>query len=1808
MREERGKAMADRQTTRQGTRRTPPPRRGARRFMSSTACALALAAVAHPAHAGPQGGVVVGGSASINQAGSVTDINQSTQRAIIDWRGFDVGASETVNFRQPSASSVTLNRVTAGGASDIRGTITAPGNVWLVNPNGVVIGNTARIDVGGFIATTADIDNDAFMAGQDRFDRPGSPDAAIVNRGQITFGEAGLVGLVGPQARNEGVIVGSLGRVVIAGADAFAVDMAGDGILALPTGEATHLAAVNTGSIRNDGGLVLIDAATAEGVLESTVSAGGVIEARTVASAGGRVVLSGGDMVEISGQIDATGGTGLVGGEITATGDRIRVTGTARIDASGDAGGGDIRIGGDVQGGGDLRQARVTVVEDGAEIRADAITAGDGGTAVIWSENATGFFGALSVRGGGESGDGGFAEVSGGYLKIEGSVDLAAPNGAAGELLLDPQVILVSASGTIAEGAPGFDILFDDPGLDLDGQTTTITPDFITSVNGTLTLQATDFVTIIDDVDNTATGNTLALTLEAGRGIQVGAALNIDGSITMDSAATEPSTSGSIDGIRVGGVFTLNGSYYYADGGSVAATGAITMTTGAGQDVVVRGGYSGNGFISAGGLLDFNIGTDGVLSLGYGATLSSGAGLEMPQTVLYGFATLNVSGGDVTQADGTAIVEGYGEGVYSSTLVVNAGSNDILLGSSGNNFSEFRATGGNILLRHTNSVPQQYYGYGSYYAGLTIRGLSASGNVEIVTDGSLAFADVDFSVSGDRDVDVLGNATFDAGGDITAGYDASIAVAGDTTFRAADDQGDADPFNDTFADVLLRNDDNSFGGVLRIVGGTVEVMAGSSLTVEDSYAQTEFEVESRNGDLTVSRLFVGAFDAGASGPGGVAVGGPGTATLLAGEGSVTATDIFADDLLIGGPRAEVGFSEVGGDVTLDRFDARLLTVYGTVAGGSIALSNGSTDTLTLSGGYSYATYSVLPFSTDNLSLTSVDIIGADPLTIAEGSIREGGTLTLNGVRSSDLTADVPNLALGFVEMVGFTVNVPGDITKLPNSALDAGRGGTLTITAPSLPADGGGAGILADREVNTGDPFTYLARIRFAEMNLDLASAGNILLTSGITSDGVVHNDFERSPLIGAVETLALEDANDLFVITDYNGLSDGPVGDVLLRANSDGVGEDGKLNLFLSYNSTFNTATLIGDGIFIDSFDYGQLGTIQMVGSYANLQMQGAVDIRNSRLSEYLFVRRNSGGYEGISITDSSIGSYALLRMSALQQAAFQPQAAFAPLALPAGDNIELTRVAIGGDLIIQGTENIGLTDVQVGGDGDLRARNIFLERTAFAGGLDTRTQGALGPLELLQMLDTSIGGDLDANALDIIAADRLRVGGAATLEADTSIELVNFVIDGPASLTAPQVTLTSGDFGAGLTLADGTQLAMTDISLTGDLDTGLTTSLAMSRVLVVGALTASSTGGLAIDNLSTTAGASFAGTSYDLAFIDINGAASFADGGGITLSDAVFRGPLDLGTQGAISGQRLFVGGALTGASGGSISLSDLQAGATTLSAGDSLALTRFAVGDATLGANGFLSLSDGRAGVLTTGTSAPSDLSISNLGATSVDVQASGDVALAGVQTTGLLGATSLGGDIFFAELSAGTLDLVALEGGIFPFSGPGLADFTILGAGALTLPGPIAALADIEGPGAGQSVVIGTDLSSLLGDAPGTSITAVVDPVEGKTGDPALPALGERPALPDVTFFAQGCTLATVETCTPTEILVLIGPIIGDIMGNDVLDDEVRLVLPYFALEKPLFDLPAIDFATLFSATGNENLWQRGARGAEEEVTQ
>src|SRR5262245_3997002 len=135
---------------------------------------LLLLSVALPvaaAQAGPQGGTVAGGSATISGqgTGNVT-VNQFSQNAIINWNTFNVGAGERTQFVQPNSTSIILNRVTGGlGPSQILGTIDANGRVLLVNRDGIIFGAGAVINTAGFLATTADIKNDDFMAGKYNF-------------------------------------------------------------------------------------------------------------------------------------------------------------------------------------------------------------------------------------------------------------------------------------------------------------------------------------------------------------------------------------------------------------------------------------------------------------------------------------------------------------------------------------------------------------------------------------------------------------------------------------------------------------------------------------------------------------------------------------------------------------------------------------------------------------------------------------------------------------------------------------------------------------------------------------------------------------------------------------------------------------------------------------------------------------------------------------------------------------------------------------------------------------------------------------------------------------------------------------------------------------------------------------------------------------------------------------------------------------------------------------------------------------------------------------------------------------------------------------------------------------------------------------------------------------------------------------------------------------------------------------------------------------------------------------------------------
>lgn len=189
------------------------------------ASGVALAAPPAPDQL-PAGGQVVAGSASIGQAGAVMNINQSSQRAAIDWQTFNVGSAASVNFNQPSAASVTLNRVLDSNPSQIFGRITAPGQVFLTNPGGVYFAPGASVDVGALVATTHSISNADFMAGNDRFTRNGAT-GSIINEGNLSAALGGYIALLAPEVRNQGVIVAQMGTVALAAGEAYTLQFSG---------------------------------------------------------------------------------------------------------------------------------------------------------------------------------------------------------------------------------------------------------------------------------------------------------------------------------------------------------------------------------------------------------------------------------------------------------------------------------------------------------------------------------------------------------------------------------------------------------------------------------------------------------------------------------------------------------------------------------------------------------------------------------------------------------------------------------------------------------------------------------------------------------------------------------------------------------------------------------------------------------------------------------------------------------------------------------------------------------------------------------------------------------------------------------------------------------------------------------------------------------------------------------------------------------------------------------------------------------------------------------------------------------------------------------------------------------------------------------------------------------------------------------------------------------------------------------------------------------------------------------------------
>jgi filamentous hemagglutinin family protein len=534
-----------------------------------TAIAALIAAGSAAAQTLPTSPNVVNGQATFNRAGNVYSIT-NTPGAIIQWQGFSIGAGDVTRFLQQSASSTVLNRIVGQDPSLILGTLQSNGRVFLVNPNGVLFGAGSRVDVNGLVASSLALSNQDFLAGKMNFSA-GATAGSVANEGRIATPGGGSVYLIAPSVGNSGVIQSPGGEVVLAaGRSVQLVDSLDPDLHVVVSAPADH--AVNLGQILAQGGRV--------GIYGGLVNQRGLVSADSaVAGADGKIVFkASGDLLLEAGSVTSATGAGT-GGTVHLLGDRVGLTGDARVDASGQAGGGTVLAGGDAHGANPaIPNAKQVYVSKDAVIRADAVESGNGGKVVAWSDGSTRMYGSISARGGRQSGDGGWVETSGRTLDMQGRVDTRAPHGRTGSLLLDPTDIYIANDQTSATSA-GMTSTDTATGASPNFAATSAVADSLLTVATLQTALSTTQVTVstanaagtgagvIRVVDPVTWAIDTSLSLDAAAGIE------INGAITGGAGSTLALRTAAGD-ITQAAPISVTSLVAHADTGSVVLTNA----------------------------------------------------------------------------------------------------------------------------------------------------------------------------------------------------------------------------------------------------------------------------------------------------------------------------------------------------------------------------------------------------------------------------------------------------------------------------------------------------------------------------------------------------------------------------------------------------------------------------------------------------------------------------------------------------------------------------------------------------------------------------------------------------------------------------------------------------------------------------------------------------------------------------------------------------------------------------------------------------------------------------------------------------------------------------------------------------------------------------------------------------------------------------------------------------------------------------------------------------------------------------------
>ncbi|HEX4214295.1 MAG TPA: filamentous hemagglutinin N-terminal domain-containing protein [Candidatus Dormibacteraeota bacterium] len=380
---------------------------------------------------------------------------QTSQRAAINWQSFNIGSQQELRINQPSAAAITLMRVVGPNPSQIAGRIDSNGMIVLTNGAGVVIYKGAQANDAGVVISAPGITNENLMAGKMTFDRAAKPGATVEVAGDITVADGGPLTLLAPGVQSSGILDAQRGSVYLLGADTATLNMTGHSPVTLGVPNQVTAAPANpsgalvslTGQIQAQGGFVEVEGSAADGLVENLVKISGSVSTPTAGAATGEITVGGiGGGALVTGTLAARGGApgeagGKVGIEASGT---VALKGSAIVNTAGEAGGGVIAVGTTLaraEGGpsvmGESISSEVTV-GSGVKLNADALGNGAGGRVTLLATGVDDFGGTITATGGPHGGNGGFVEVSGNTVGLTGMVDVSAPMGTTGTLLLDP--------------------------------------------------------------------------------------------------------------------------------------------------------------------------------------------------------------------------------------------------------------------------------------------------------------------------------------------------------------------------------------------------------------------------------------------------------------------------------------------------------------------------------------------------------------------------------------------------------------------------------------------------------------------------------------------------------------------------------------------------------------------------------------------------------------------------------------------------------------------------------------------------------------------------------------------------------------------------------------------------------------------------------------------------------------------------------------------------------------------------------------------------------------------------------------------------------------------------------------------------------------------------------------------------------------------------------------------------------------------------------------------------------------------------